>query len=106
MIEESAVITNETNKGETMPINPINTFAEKVIKKFSKEITDQVFLMIENDKDLNQEYLRLVSNKKLDTVNQTIGKMVRKKFNLESTTTRQEKPKSKFIKSHVELKPR
>ena len=103
MIEEKAASINETIKGETMPVNQINTFAEKVIEKFSKEITDQVFLMIENDKDLNKEYLRLVSDTKLDTVNQTIGKIVKKAYHLKNTPTRKREPKSKLIKSHREF---
>jgi hypothetical protein len=85
-----------------MTTNPINTFAEKVLNMFSKEITDQVFLMIENDKDLLQEYLRLVSDHKLDTVNQLIGKMVKIKYNLDNAT-REDNPKSKLIKSHQEF---
>jgi hypothetical protein len=77
----------------------INNFAEKVIDLFSKEITDQVFLMIENDKFLFQEYLRLVSDTKLDTVNQIIGKKVKERYKLHNLT-RRDRPKSKLIKSH------
>ena len=85
-----------------MTSDSINEFAEKVIDGFSKEITDQVFLMIENDRILFQEYLRLVSDTKLDTVNQAIGKMVKQKYGL-INSTRQGNPKSKLIKSHQEF---
>ena len=82
-----------------MSHDPISLFAEKVINLFSKRITDEVFLMIENDKELLQEYLRLVSDTKLDTVNQTIGKKVKQRYQL-TNADRNNKPKSKLIKSH------
>lgn len=44
-------------------------FAQKVINKFNEELTDLVFLYIENDTELMHDYLRLVSDKDLDTVN-------------------------------------
>lgn len=77
----------------------INSFTEKVVNRFSKEITDHVFLMIENDRELFQEYLRLVSDTKLDTVNQAIGKKIKDEYCL-TNSIRQNKPKSKLIKSH------
>jgi hypothetical protein len=58
--------------------------------------------MIENDRQLMQKYLRLVSNEKLDTVNQMIGKIIRKKYGLDNAD-RNYKPKSKLIKSHQEF---
>jgi hypothetical protein len=76
-------------------------FKIKVLKRFSKEITDQVFLMIENDRGLFQEYLRLVSELTLDTVNQTIGRFVKERYKLKNAA-REYKPKSKLIKSHQE----
>lgn len=82
-----------------MPTDHVKIFAEKVIDLFSKRITDEVFLMIENDRELLQEYLRLVSDTKLDTVNQAIGKMVKQRYQL-TNADRNNKPKSKLIKSH------
>lgn len=84
--------------------NPsIDDYANSILEMFTKEITDYVFLMIENDRDLMLEYLRLVSDTKLDTVNQTIGKRVKSHFNLEDGA-RNNTPKSKLIKSFQEFK--
>ena len=46
---------------------PIKKFADEVLSKFSKEITDQVFLSIQNDRELMHEYLRLVSKEGIDS---------------------------------------
>ena len=83
--------------------HPITKFANEVLDEFSKEITDKVFLMIENDRDLLHKYLRLVSTYKLDTVNQTIGKRVMKRYDLVKAQNREGMPKSKLIKSHQEF---
>lgn len=75
-------------------------FAQKVINKFNEELTDLVFLYIENDTELMHDYLRLVSDKDLDTVNKALGRKIKEKFdldNLERTT----KPKSKLIQSYT-----
>lgn len=82
--------------------NSVVKFASKVLDRFSKEITDQVFLMIENDRELFQEYLRLVSNESLDVVNRNIGKLVKERYKLKNLT-RKKQPKSKLIKSHQEF---
>ncbi len=47
-----------------------------------------------------QEYLRLISDTKLDTVNQQIGKAVKRKFGLSNAPSRQDAPESTLIKSH------
>ncbi len=84
-------------------MSAITDFTNEVLDRFSEEITDQVFLLIENDRDLFQRYLRLVSDTKLDTVNQTIGKLVKDRYNLHNLNTRENEPKSKLIKSHQEF---
>ncbi|MBK7380303.1 MAG: hypothetical protein IPJ03_15170 [Ignavibacteriales bacterium] len=90
---------NKLTKGIKMSSDQIKYLSEKAINLFSKRITDEVFLMIENDRELLQEYLRLVSDTKWDTVNQTIGKMVKQRYQL-TNADRNYKPKSKLIKSH------
>jgi len=78
----------------------IKDFSDKVLDKFVEAITDNVFLTIQEDRELLQEYLRLVSDKGLDTVNQQFGKAVKKRFNLDNAPRRQDNPKSFLIKSH------
>ena len=82
---------------------PIKLFSDKVLDKFSKKITDQVFLSIQNDADLMHEYLRLVGEKGIDAVNQQIGKAVKNRYKLSNSDSRQEDPKSTLIKSHQEF---
>ncbi len=82
---------------------PIKKFADEVLSKFSKEITDQVFLSIQNDRELMHEYLRLVSKNGIDTVNQQIGKAVKNRYKLSNSDSRQDVPKSTLIKSHQEF---
>ncbi len=80
-------------------LNP-NEFANKVINQFSNEITDLVFLYIENDEELMLEYLRVVSDHTLDKTNQTLGSAIRQRFNLDNDG-KESNPKSKLIKSYT-----
>lgn len=64
-------------------------FVEKVLNQFAVDITDKVFLMIQNDPQLMREYLNLVSAKKaseigIDKLNMEIGKKITEFFNLGS----------------------
>ena len=81
-------------------VSEVSAFADKVLSRFSDSITDYVFLTIQNDRELMLEYLRLVSDTKLDTVNQQIGKKVKDHFNLKNAPSRQDSPQSTLIKSH------
>lgn len=76
-------------------------FAEIVVKKFCLELTDQLFLYIENDKDLMLEYLRVVANKGLHKTNRELGAQFKELFfvdNLEET----DQVKSKLIKTYTQ----
>lgn len=81
-------------------MNAIDDLAEKAIKKLKESITDEVFLIIQNDKQLMHEYLRLVKEKGLDTVNKRIGKDVKSAFSLTNDDYRNDDPKSTLIQSH------
>ena len=82
----------------------LKKFSDEILSKFSKEITDQVFLSIQNDRKLMHEYLRLISKKGIDSVNQHIGKSVKSRYKLSNSDSRQDNPKSMLIKSHQEFK--
>ena len=84
-------------------MSEVAAFAEKVIKQFAERITDEVFLSIENDPKLMREYLLLVDGNSLKAVNTTIGKKVKEKFKLDSSSVKQKQPKSKLILSHETL---
>ena len=75
-------------------------FANKVVTQFCDELTDLLFLYIENDKELMLEYLRLVSDHSLDTVNQDLGLQFKEKFFV-SNKDRNDNPKSKLIMSYT-----
>ena len=81
----------------------LQEYSDKLLSKFSKEITDQVFLSIQNDRELMHEYLRLVSANTIDSVNQQIGKAVKDRYKLSNSDSRQDDPKSMLIKSHQEF---
>ena len=59
-------------------------FAQKVTDRFIEELTDLVFQYIENDVELMHDYLRLVSDKDLDTVNKELGRKIKEKFGVEN----------------------
>ena len=73
-------------------------FIEKVFRKF--DITDSVFIMIQNDRELFQEWIEHFQESK--TINSLIGKEVKRRFNL-NNRNRGTKPKSTLIKSFQEL---
>jgi len=82
--------------------NTITGFADKVISQKNKSITDDIFLLIQNDKILMHEYLRLVEKEGLDSVNMLIGKRVKERYGL-TNDERNNEPLSTLIKSHQEF---
>ncbi|MCK9560483.1 MAG: hypothetical protein M0R44_08580 [Candidatus Marinimicrobia bacterium] len=84
-------------------MSEITDFTAIVFSKFDKTITDKIFLFIQNDKELMSKYLRLIEIKSLDTVNQQIGKAIKKRFNLENIIEREYEPISTLIKSHQQF---
>lgn len=60
----------------------IKDFINEVISLKNKQMTDEVFLFIQNDKDLMQKYLLLVQEHGLGTVNRQIGFAVYQKYGL------------------------
>jgi hypothetical protein len=82
----------------------IKSLVDKVIAEKNKTITDEVFLLIQNDRGFMQKYLQLVHEKGVQTVNQQIGKMVMTKYNLKPATGRNKTPQSTLLySSHQEF---
>lgn len=77
----------------------LKKFKEKMINKFSSTITDNVFLMIQNDKDLMKDYLLLLENHKLNIINSSLAKEIKKRYNLENKDLKNKSPKSNLIQS-------
>jgi len=74
--------------------------AEEAIRRMNKRITNEIFLIIQNDRDLMKEYLRTVQDSGLDVVNQTIGKRVKASYNLVNVNDREDNPSCTLIQSH------
>jgi len=47
--------------------------AEDAIRRLNKRITNEIFLIIQKDRDLMLQYLRAVESNKLDSGNRAIG---------------------------------
>ena len=80
----------------------VNDYAEQVVNKFIKEITDQVFLYIERDDALMREHMSMVRNEggKVDIA---IGKKVKEILNLDNIRD-DEQPKSRLIETYTSHK--
>ena len=76
------------------------TIAEKAVKRMNKKITNEIFLIIQNDRVLMHDYLRAVEKDGLDTVNQTIGKEVKQAYSLVNINDREDNPSCTLIQSH------
>ncbi|GHV12507.1 hypothetical protein AGMMS49938_05190 [Fibrobacterales bacterium] len=75
-------------------------YAESVVTEFVRNITDHVFLAIENDEQLKQKYDSAVEVFGKESVNQEIGKTVKVRLNLENDG-KNDSPKSRLIKSYT-----
>ncbi len=91
-------VDSYTMKGDNgMPGKNID---QKAIAQMNKRITNEIFLTIQNDRELMLEYLRAVEASGLDTVNKTIGKEVKKAYQLTNIDDREDVPSCTLIQSH------
>ena len=81
----------------------LSEFNDEVLKRFSLEITDLVFLMIQDDREMMQMYLAAVSSNGKGTVNRSLGKAIKARFKLENLPTHEARPRSSLISSHQEF---
>jgi hypothetical protein len=76
-------------------------FKKKTIDLFAERITDYVFLMIENDRELMKEYLDIIEqSRSLKIINSQIAQSVRSNFNLDLKNEKENSPCSKLIQGH------
>lgn len=86
----------------------LEEFQQEALEKFVKEITDQLFLFIENDSDLFQKYQRVIGRESsIDQTNKDIGKFIKEYLNLDNIKKNNrpsecKKTKSKLISSYTE----
>ena len=80
-------------------MNPTQ-IAEEAVSRLNKRITNEVFLVIQNDRGLMHEYLRAVEKEGLDNVNRQIGKQVKKSYKRVNLDDREDNPSCTLIQSH------
>jgi hypothetical protein len=78
----------------------VNEYAEQVVDRFIRDITDHLFLSIERDDDLMRDYMLNVDLYTLDSLNRAIGKKIKEKLSLENREENNS-PKSRLIKSYT-----
>lgn len=76
--------------------------ANIAINLLNDKITNEVFLIIQNNDELMYEYLKSVEDIGLEKTNQVIGKTVKSRYNLENED-REYNPKSTLIQSHTKF---
>ena len=82
----------------------MSDFAEKVFDRFTDEITDMVFLMIETDRELMADYLDLIHENGRHKVNPYLGKKIKERFDLTiKPGVREDEPDSVLIQSYQEF---
>jgi len=80
-----------------------NDFYDKVITQFTDKLTDRMFLMIQSDRELMQDYLDLLSGKNRMSLNGGLAKAIKKKFLLKDND-QSKTPDSTLIKSYMRFK--
>jgi len=78
----------------------VNEYAENIIDNFILNITDYVFLSIEQDDIIMREYMTNVNRYGLDAVNMAIGLKIKEQLSLENDCENNN-PKSRLIKSYT-----
>lgn len=66
----------------------------------NKRITNEIFMIIQNNPELMQEYLRAVEVNGLDLVNKIIGKEIKNAYRLTNIDDREDDPCCTLIQSH------
>jgi hypothetical protein len=74
--------------------------AQKAIRKMNKQITNEIFMIIQNNRELMYEYLRAVEADGLDSLNKIIGKEVKRAYHLTNIDDREDNPSCTLIQSH------
>ena len=78
----------------------IEELANEAMSRFNKRITNEIFLMIQSDRDLMRGYLECVQAHGADTSNRGIGKAVKQRYRLENGAYREHEQSSPLISSH------
>lgn len=81
-------------------MNPqTKTFIDSALARFTEQITDRLFLFIQENKDLMDKYREAVCRDGLQEVNKSLGMAVKNHFNLDNDGE-ESNPKSLLISSY------
>ena len=72
----------------------------KYDSSMNRSITNDIFLIIENDLSLMTAYDRAVARNGAGTVNRVIGRAIKERYGLTNANEREMNPSSKLIQSH------
>jgi len=78
----------------------MDEFINRVLNRFALTITDEVFLLIQNDHELMQDYLRQVHAHGIEEINRSLGFRIKQAFYLENLDE-EEHPRSTLIKTYT-----
>jgi len=78
-----------------------NEYAEQVVTDFIRDITDYLFLSIEQDDKKMRDFMTNVDRFGLDTVNKAIGLKIKERLNL-ANGEKVFNPQSRLIKSYTQ----
>lgn len=78
------------------PVEIVN----EAVSKLNKKITNEIFIIIQNDRKLMYEYLRAIETHGLDTLNRSIGKEIKSAYSLNNIDEREDDPSCTLIQSH------
>ena len=82
----------------------MNDFLNMMFERFERQITDNIFCFVQNDKELMKAYLDLVAESgDLQYVNSHIAQEIAKQYGLERISPSDKNPRSNLIQTYSEL---
>ncbi|RTR40291.1 hypothetical protein EKG38_06130 [Shewanella canadensis] len=78
--------------------------AQAAISELNQKLTNEIFLIIQDNRELMQAYLKAIETGSVESVNTAIGKEIKAIYQLEDFDGREENPSCTLIKSHQMFK--
>lgn len=73
---------------------------KKLLNRFTRRITDEIFLFLEKDPELYQEYQKVLEESSQSSVNSVLGKIITEAYDLENLN-KETHPESKLLKKYT-----
>jgi hypothetical protein len=85
-------------------MSDVSEFVDKAIREFRENLTDGLFLFIENDRELMQRYLELMeAGHSRKEIHSQLGKQVVQAFSLTNQPISSARPRSSLITTEYRL---